>query len=129
MKENKNTDEILPANLNLYDLTDIKLLTNNDDMLFVKLLNILIEMFSSETKNIRSLAKDNDWKAIAEIVHKLKTSLIHIQVNSLKQVVRDLEDYEDQNNEKLNLLKDEFCNALDNIVIYLKVDLSAFTDV
>jgi len=118
--------ETLPQNLNLYDLTDIEILSKNDDALFGKVLNILISMFSSEIENVKILAKDDKWKEVAEIVHKLKTSLTHIRVVSLKQTVKDLEDYEQFGSEKLNRLATEFCDALENMLIYLKIDLVNF---
>jgi HPt (histidine-containing phosphotransfer) domain-containing protein len=116
---------MMPANEYLYDLSEIKLISNNDDGLLNKILSILVSMLSSEKENIRVLAKSNNWKEVSEIVHKLKTSLTHIQANSLKQIILDLEDYESHTNEKLSLLAEEFCNGLDNILVYLEVDLAA----
>jgi len=123
---NNETTGILPENLGLYDLTDIEILSKNDDALFGKVLNILISMFSDEIENIRTLANDDKWQEVSEIVHKLKTSLTHIRVVSLKQTVTDLEDYEKFGSEKLNTLAKEFCAALENMLIYLKIDLENF---
>jgi len=127
MEESKKNaeNEFLPANENLYDLSEIKLISNNDDGLLNKILTILVSMLSSEKENIRVLAKKDSWKEVAEIVHKLKTSLTHIRVDSLKQIILDMEEYEKHSNEKLRLLAEEFCTALDNILVYLKVDLAA----
>jgi len=122
------TTESLPENLNLYDLTDIEILSKNDDALFGKVLNILISMFSSEIENIRALAKDDKWTEVSEIVHKLKTSLTHIRVESLKQTVKDLEDHEHFGSEKLSVLANEFCAALENMLVFLKIDLDKFNN-
>jgi PAS domain S-box-containing protein len=124
----KNNTEIAeqeaPPAKAIYDLSAIKVLSKNDDVLFNKVLNILISMLSSERENIQSLAKKNSWKEVGEIVHKIKTSLVHIHVDSLTQVIKDLEHYEDHSNEKLTLLADELCNSLENILIYLKIDMA-----
>jgi HPt (histidine-containing phosphotransfer) domain-containing protein len=130
MKELKITgaDGQLPVDHDLYDLSEIKLISNNDDGLFGKILNIMVSMFSSEIENIRDLAKNDKWKEVAEIVHKLKTSLTHINADSLKQTIRDLEDYEGRSNETLGELADKFCNTLEEILVYLKIDLSTFNN-
>jgi PAS domain S-box-containing protein len=117
------SEETLPADLALYDLSSIRSLSKDDDILFNKVLNILITMLSAEIGNIRAAAKGNNWKEVSNIVHKIKTSLIHIKVDSLKQTIMDLEHYEAHSNEKLNKLVEQFCGTLDNILVYLKIDL------
>jgi HPt (histidine-containing phosphotransfer) domain-containing protein len=112
-----------PSTKAIYDLSAIKILSKNDDVLFNKVLNILISMLSSERENIKSLAKKNSWKEVGEIVHKIKTSLVHIHVDSLTQVIKDLEHYENHSDEKLTLLADELCDSLENILVYLKIDM------
>jgi len=116
----------LSANLNLYDLVDIEILSKNDDTLFGNVLTILISMFSSEIENIKSFSANKQWKQVSEVAHKLKTSLTHIRAISVKQIVRDLEEYDNHSNEDLSKWSTELCNALENMVIHLKIDLENF---
>jgi PAS domain S-box-containing protein len=112
------------AKITLYDLSAIKALSRNDDVLFNKILNILISMLTSEKENLKGFAKNNDWKEVAAVVHKMKNSLIHIRVDSLTQTIKDLEHYENHSNERLHHLANELCDTLDNVLVYLKIDLA-----
>jgi HPt (histidine-containing phosphotransfer) domain-containing protein len=85
---------------------------------------MLISTLSAEVENIRSLAMNNDWEAVSKIVHKIKTSLIHIRADSLKDNILRLEKhYNDYNTEELNAFINELCSAIVEIVGCLKNDI------
>ncbi len=75
----------------LYDLTEIRNLTGGDDRRFNKIILMIIKTLTAEIANIREPAAAGDWGHVSKIVHKIKTSLIHIGVNSLKSILTDLE--------------------------------------
>jgi PAS domain S-box-containing protein len=116
-------EEKIGRKAKLYDLSAIKALSKNDDASFNRILNILISMLSSEKENIRALTKTNSWKEVSEVVHKIKTALVHTNVNSLTNVIKDLEHYENHTDDELRKLSGELCDSLDNILVYLKIDL------
>jgi HPt (histidine-containing phosphotransfer) domain-containing protein len=111
------------ATPSLYDLSEIRALSKNDDALLNKVISLLISMLSTEKENIKALAKEDKWAEVSEIVHKIKTSLIHIKVTSLTQVIKDLEYYQPFDSKQLNLLVGQLCETLENILVFLKLDM------
>jgi PAS domain S-box-containing protein len=122
--ETADSDEDIKESLtSLYDLSEIRSLSKNDDALFNKVISLLISMLSTEKENIKKLAKEDNWAEVSEIVHKIKTSLIHIKVTSLTQIIKDLEYYEPFDSKQLNVLVKQLCETLDNILVFLKIDM------
>ena len=113
----------------LYDLTEIRSLSRNDEKIFNKIINMLISTLSVEAENIKSSAMDNDWETVSGIVHKIKTSLIHIRVDSLKDIILNLEkNYSNYDLESLNSFVDELCNTLAEVVGCLKNDIDTLIE-
>ncbi|MDB5157007.1 MAG: hybrid sensor histidine kinase/response regulator [Mucilaginibacter sp.] len=122
--------EVEPVSVSkLYDLSEIRSLSRNDEKIFNKIINMLISTLSVEGENIKSSAMDNDWETVSGIVHKIKTSLIHIRVDSLKDIIIKLEkNYSDYDLESLNSFVDELCNTLTEIVGCLKNDIDTLIE-
>jgi len=111
---------------NLYDLTDIEMLSKNDDALLGNILGILVSMFESEADNIKALAPQCKWAEVAEVAHKLKTSVTHIRANEVRQNVLDLEAYNGKSDAELTSLAEKLCNSLAAMRVHLQADLEKF---
>ena len=107
----------------LYDLSTIKRASKNNNELFNKGLTILIKMLCSEKQNILSLIETNNWEEICRIVHKIKSSLKHINVNSIDNIINDLENYESQSEKQLKKKSYMLCVSLDEILHDLNKEL------
>lgn len=110
----------------LYDLTDIEMLSRNDDALMGNILGILVSMFASEGDNICRLAAENKWQEVAEVAHKLKTSVTHIRATAVRENVLELEDYANKSDQELKALADRLCRSLAEMKVYLQEDLDKF---
>jgi len=111
---------------NLYDLTDIEMLSKNDDALLGNILGILVSMFESEADNIKALVPEGKWKEVAEVAHKLKTSVTHIRANAVRENVLELENYNGKSNAELTALAEKLCNSLAEMRVHLQSDLDKF---
>lgn len=110
----------------MYDLADLEMLSKNDDALMGNLLGILVSMFTTEVDNICSLAAENKWKDVAEVAHKLKTSVTHIRAMAVRENLIELEEYTGKDKNELTLLADNVCKALSEMRGYLQEDLDKF---
>lgn len=111
---------------NLYDLTDIEMLSKNDDALLGNILGILVSMFETEADNIKALVPERKWQEVAEVAHKLKTSVTHIRANAVRENVLELENYNDKSNAELTALAEKLCNSLAEMRVHLQADLDKF---
>jgi HPt (histidine-containing phosphotransfer) domain-containing protein len=107
----------------LYDLSTIKRVSKNNPELFNKGLTILINMLSSEKQNILSLIETNNWEEVSRIVHKIKSSLKHISVTSISNIINELEHYELQSEKQLKTSAYMLCVSLDEILFDLNKEL------
>lgn len=112
----RQVEEHLPTVGKLYNLSTIEKVSKNNPELFNKGVSILIRMLSTEKKNILSSLESGNWEEIGLIVHKIKSSLIHIHVNSLSQIINQLEDYQAHSTKILRTSAYMLCNALDEIL-------------
>lgn len=108
---------------NIYDLSTLKRVSRNNPELFNKGLTILIKMLSSEKQNILTLIETNNWEEISMIVHKIKSSLIHINVTSLNKFIIELERYELHSDSELRTSSYMLCSSLEEILQDLNKEL------
>ena len=76
-------------------------------------------MLSNEKQKVVSLIETDSWDEISKIAHKIKTSLIYINVNALIPVINELEHYQSHSNEKLKSNALILCNSIDEILLNL----------
>lgn len=75
----------------LYDLTTIYAISDRNPQFLEKLLVVFVDNLSSDLRMLNSAADEGNWEEVSSIAHKMKPSLIHFGVNSVKEVVLSLE--------------------------------------
>lgn len=84
MEENSNSAKP-------YDLTAINQLCENNKPFMAKLLAVFKEATAADLEALKTAAGQGDWAEVAGLAHKMKASIAHFGVTSLKEPLKDLE--------------------------------------
>ena len=71
----------------MYDLTTIKRISKNDNAVISKYIRAFIDNSAEELKTIEEDMAANKWNDIAEVLHKMKTSVAYFGMNDIEQLV------------------------------------------
>ena len=102
--------EEAPNDFPLYDLSYLKKLSRGDDAFEQEMIQVFIDIAKVEGKNIQEAYENKDLTAINKIAHKIKPSIDQMGIHSLKDEIREIEKWTDENNwnglgEKISYLK------------------------
>lgn len=75
----------------LYDLTTIYAISDKNPQFLEKLLQVFADNVAADLKQLNAAADEGNWEEVSSLAHKMKPSLNHFGVNSLKDVVLSLE--------------------------------------
>ena len=75
----------------LYNLSALGSISNNDPVFIKTLINLFCESIPVDVKVLNQSFADKDWKQLAFVAHKLKSTIDTLSVESLKQTIRELE--------------------------------------
>ena len=77
-----------------YDLTEVKAMCDDNIPFLEKLVAVFMETLRTELANVKHGAAENNWEMVGKAAHKIKPSLVHFSITSLKDVIFGLEHYE-----------------------------------
>jgi PAS domain S-box-containing protein len=84
-------DDYIAQSSILYDLTLINSYAKGEPVLVKKMISVFLDSMNSELKKLDIAEKENDFPAISKVAHKMKAAIDTLGIDSLKQVVRDIE--------------------------------------
>jgi len=102
-----------------YDLTVINALCYNNPQFLEKLLLVFTENVIIDVAAIKTAASEGNWSEAAKVAHKIKPSISHFGIYSLKDVIRGLENYENSNRQQLNLQVTELDAVINDVLLNL----------
>ena len=103
-----------------YDLTEIKAMCDENIPFLEKLVAVFMETLRTELANVKQGAAEGNWEMVGRAAHKIKPSLIHFCVTSLKDVIFQLEHYENSTPQQLNALVITLESVLNDVLVNLK---------
>ncbi|MBU2020307.1 MAG: response regulator, partial [Bacteroidetes bacterium] len=89
LKKHPMPDEI--DELPLFDLTNLKQLSNGDGEFFEEMISSFIETTLSGMKDLNKLSKAKDWNNVAEIAHKIASPCSHLEAKKMHELLRTIE--------------------------------------
>ncbi len=87
----ENKTEILAMSDKMYDLTDLRAISRGNETFVTKMVNMFIEQTPRHLADMESRYRENDYKGMAAIAHKIKPSIDNMGIVSLKAVIREIE--------------------------------------
>lgn len=87
-------------NNQLYDLSQLQMLSRGDDSFVTKMLISFKNNLNDGIKEITDAYRLHDWTTIGKVAHKLKPSMLVLGVTSLKDTILHLE--KEHTNENFN---------------------------
>jgi HPt (histidine-containing phosphotransfer) domain-containing protein len=103
-----------------YDLTMINAISDNNHDFFNKLLLMFYDTVAADMAIAKTAASENKWAEVAQLAHKMKTSLTHFGVYSVKAIIVNLEHYENIPTERLKALVLEMDQIVNDVFFNLK---------
>jgi hypothetical protein len=71
------------SSMPLYNLGSLKKMADNDEEFLRQTLGIFIQNSEKASQDLSGSLRENDWKRIGEIAHKILPSCRHLEVNSV----------------------------------------------
>jgi len=105
-----------------YDLSMIYAISENNPDFLGKLITVFSATTASDNALVKEAAAAGNWGEVAQLVHRMKSSLNHFQVASLKDTIAILEHYENSSVAELNLRVLEFNRVVSNVLVHLKAE-------
>jgi len=103
-----------------YDLTTILAICDNNQPFLEKLLVVFADNVALDMQTLKQAASAGNWYEVGQLAHKMKSSLTHFGVNSLKDTISKLEHYGNSDAATLNLLVAEFDSVVSEVLVQLK---------
>ncbi|TWI95544.1 PAS domain S-box-containing protein [Mucilaginibacter frigoritolerans] len=119
-------DEIM-GEQQLYDLSSLKAISRGNETFMQKMVNIFCEQTPIMLKEMEAASLVNDLDKISKTAHQMKPSIDNLNIVSLKQLVRDIENAvsEDADNTTLQQKLDTLKSTLLNVIDKLKIEYPA----
>jgi len=106
----------------LYDLTSIYAICDKNPQFMEKLLQVFVDNLATDLHMLNSAADVGNWDEVSSIAHKMKPSLSHFGVTSLKDVVLSLEHPANFNLNRFVHLVSELDRVVNEVLFGLKND-------
>lgn len=87
-KEDENQSQIP-----LYDLSSLEKMSRGDKAFITKMMEIFVVLANENSLKMEQLLAQNDWQSMQIIAHKMKPSIDQLEITSLKEKIRFLEQY------------------------------------
>ena len=91
-KSDSKEDEI-HTQIPLYDLSGLEKMSRGDNAFMTKMMAIFVVLAKENSLKIEQLLAQNDWQTMKIIAHKMKPSIDQLEITSLKEIIRFLEQY------------------------------------
>jgi HPt (histidine-containing phosphotransfer) domain-containing protein len=105
-----------------YDLTEIKAMCDDNISFLERLVAVFMETLKTELANVKQGAAEGDWDMVGKAAHKIKPSLIHFSITSLKETISGLEHYENSDAAHLKTLVAKLEEVITDVLINLKAE-------
>lgn len=116
-----------PEQIPLYDLTNLKNQTGNDDEFLQQMVALFITQISEQIEKMKIAVQQKDWAEIRFIVHKMKSAVTIFGIKSLRGLIHEIEimipDNIDENKITGNLETIE--NVLQQCIEQLKMEFNS----
>lgn len=109
----------------LYDLTTIYAISDNNPQFLEKLLLIFAENVASDLHLLKEAANAGDWHEVGQLAHKMKPSLNHFGVTSLKDVLSGLEHSGNYEHRHITFMISELDRVISEVLLGLRGDFPA----
>lgn len=103
-----------------YDLTEIKAMCDDNTSFLERLVAVFVETLQTELNNVKQSAAAGDWETVGKAAHKIKPSLIHFSITSLKEPVAGLEHYQNTDTAQLNAWVAKLEEVINDVLVNLK---------
>jgi len=103
-----------------YDLTMINAMCDGNTQFLEKLLLVFADNIVKDTQEMKVAASAGNWTEVAQLAHKMKSSLGHFKVDSLKDTIRGLEHPGNTDVNTLNTYVADFENVINAVITNLK---------
>lgn len=120
-----NTDWPVLIGQKLYGLEGLKKMFGNDRVTIIEMINMFIDSTPSLWTELLKEYEQQNYFKLAEIAHKIKASIDIMEINSLKQAIRDIEECGKDNDKehKLISLIDNFSEIISITIEQLRIDV------
>jgi CheY-like chemotaxis protein len=81
----------------LYDLSKLRNICNNDEQMVIKLQQSFVEKTPTLLKQIQEYFAETNWEKISQTAHKLKASIDLLNIQSIRNEIRQIEACSPQN--------------------------------
>lgn len=98
------------AGKKLYDLEKITAISRGNEAFVDKMVNTFIENIPKMVEEMRVAYENNDWKTISKLTPQIKPSLLSMNISSVEDDIKFLEEFKTRNPDKEGIL-----NHLDHI--------------
>lgn len=105
-----------------YDLAGIKAMCDDNISFLERLVAVFQETLQTELAVVKQGAAEGNWEIVGKAAHKIKPSLIHFGITSLKDVIAGLEHYENSDQAHLNTLVTKLDDVINDVLVNLKVE-------
>ena len=116
-----------PEQIPLYDLTNLKNQTGNDDDFLKQMVALFIIQISEQIEKMKIAIQQKDWAEIRFIMHKMKSAITIFGIKSLRELIHEIEimipDNIDESKITENLETIE--NVLQQCIMQLKKDFKS----
>src|SRR5690606_31505396 len=85
-----------PANEKLYDLSLVRLLSGGDEEFVLKMIDLFIKTMPDSLQLLQESVKNEQWDDAGKAAHKMKSTIDAIGISSLKNNIRQIENYSKQ---------------------------------
>jgi HPt (histidine-containing phosphotransfer) domain-containing protein len=121
MRKNK-TISMDPKPYNLYDL---KKMSNNDETFIKQTLGIFIENSEDAVKEFRKSLREQNWKKIGEVAHKILPSCRHLEADSVVPKLMEIKSKTliEMDNEGVTQQVNETITQLNHIISAMKEEI------
>jgi len=111
----------------LYDLSMLREISRGNDGFVAKMIDVFCDQTPQLVDDMMTAYNENNFEQMGNLAHKIKPSIDNLKINTLTQIIRDIElmGRENQPNEKLPALLDQTRLILLNVTQKMKMETSA----
>jgi signal transduction histidine kinase/DNA-binding response OmpR family regulator len=120
-----NLKTLSAERLDGYDISEIRRFAADDDDSTCEILQSFIDNSKANVKYLKMFVKQQNWKGIGEVAHKMKSAFRQLKVNKIALLLEELEgmDQINVNQERLNSLVNDITASVQQVQELLKMDI------
>ncbi|MEO7210017.1 MAG: Hpt domain-containing protein [Chitinophagaceae bacterium] len=96
---------MIPENIQLYNLTNLKDQTGNDEIFLQQMVILFIKQTDENLKKIAIAKPQKSWAEIHFIVHKIKSAINLFGIKNLQQIIVETEEMTRETNHEKKILE------------------------